>query len=63
MEQYPAVAVERAMKVQEVFMQAMAKKITWMQAAEIMGVTDRTMRRWKGNTEVGGTPTGTVEDQ
>ena len=51
MGQYPAVAVERAMKVQEVFMQAMAKKITWMQAAEIMGVTDRTMRRWKGRHE------------
>jgi transposase len=47
MRRYPAVALERAMKVQEVFMQAMAKKITWMQAAEIMGVTDRTMRRWK----------------
>src|SRR5262245_61523234 len=51
MGQYPAVAVERAMKVQEVFMQAMAKKITWMQAAEIMGVTDRTMRRWKRRHE------------
>src|SRR5262245_56311829 len=47
MERYPAVAVERAMKVQEVFMQAMAKKISWMEAAEIMGITDRTMRRWK----------------
>ena len=51
MKRYPAVAVERAMKVQEVFMQAMAKKITWMQAAEIMGVTDRTMRRWKRRHE------------
>src|SRR5262250_935023 len=51
MRRYPAVALERAMKVQEVFMQAMAKKITWMQAAEIMGVTDRTMRRWKGRHE------------
>jgi transposase len=39
------------MKVQEVFMQAMAKKVTWMQAAEIMGVTDRTMRRWKRRHE------------
>jgi hypothetical protein len=47
MRQYPAVAVERAMKVQEVYMRAMAKKITWMQAAEILGVTDRTMRRWR----------------
>jgi len=51
MKQYPAVAVERAMKVQEVFMQARAKKITWMQAAEILGVTDRTMRRWKRRQE------------
>ena len=51
MKRYPAVAVERAMKVQEVFMRAMAKKITWMQAAEIMGVTDRTMRRWKRRHE------------
>ncbi len=37
MRQYPAIAMERAMKVQEVFMRAMAKKISWMQAAEIMG--------------------------
>src|SRR5262245_45845216 len=51
MERYPAVAVERAMKVQEVFMQAMAKKISWMEAAEIMGITDRTMRRWKQRHE------------
>src|SRR5689334_14785692 len=51
MRRYPAVAMERAMKVQEVFMQAMAKKITWIQAAEIMGVTDRTMRRWKHRHE------------
>jgi transposase len=51
MKQYPAVAVERAMKVQEVFMQARAKKITWMEAAEILGVTDRTMRRWKRRQE------------
>jgi len=28
-------ALERAMKVQEVIMRAMAKKITWWQAAEI----------------------------
>jgi transposase len=29
----------------------MAKKIRWMQAAEIMGVTDRTMRHWKRRHE------------
>jgi len=42
-----AAAVERAMKVQEVMLQAMAKKITWWQAAEIIGISDRHMRRWR----------------
>jgi hypothetical protein len=37
--------------VPEVYMQAMAKKITWIRAAEVLGVTDRTMRRWKGEHE------------
>ena len=35
------------MKLQDVILKAMAKKITWMEAAEIAGVTDRTMRRIK----------------
>lgn len=39
------------MRVQEVMLQAMARKITWWQAAEILGVTDRTMRRWKARQE------------
>ena len=43
---YPESAVERAMKIQEVILQAMAKKITWWQAAEIIGISDRQMRRW-----------------
>ncbi len=43
---YPESAVERAMKVQEVILRAMAKSITWWQAAEIIGITDRQMRRW-----------------
>jgi transposase len=47
MESYPRAAVERAMKVQEVIMRAMAKKITWTQAGEIIGLCDRQMRRWK----------------
>src|SRR5260370_13030779 len=33
------------MKVQEVILRAMAKKITWWQAAEILGMSDRQMRR------------------
>lgn len=39
------------MKIQEVLLRAMAKKITWWQAAEIVGVTDRTMRRWRERIE------------
>ena len=40
-------AMERAMKVQEVILRAMAKRITWWQAAEIVGISDRWMRRWR----------------
>src|ERR1035438_414052 len=47
METYPRAAMERAMKVQDVMLQAMAKKITWWQAAEILGISDRHMRRWR----------------
>ena len=51
MELYPRAAVERSMKIQEVILRAVAKKITWWQAAEIIGVSDRTMRRWKERYE------------
>jgi transposase len=39
------------MKVQEVILQAMAKRITWWQAAEIIGISDRSMRRWRQRYE------------
>src|ERR1700730_1302654 len=48
---YTKAAMERAMKVQEVILRAMAKKITWWQAAEIIGITDRQMRRWRERYE------------
>ena len=51
METYPRAAVERAMKLQEVILRAVAKKITWAQAAEIIGIRDRQMRRWKQRYE------------
>jgi transposase len=50
-ESYPRAAVERAMKVQEVILRAMAKKINWCQAAEILGISDRQMRRWRERYE------------
>src|SRR3954471_24378711 len=43
--------MERMMKVQEVLLRAMAKKITWWQAAEILGVSERSMRRWRERLE------------
>src|SRR6185503_5185785 len=42
------------MKLQDVLLKAMAKKITWWEAAEIIGVTERTMRRWRERLESGG---------
>jgi transposase len=46
-QQYSASEMERMMKIQDVLLKAMAKKITWLAAAEIIGVSDRTMRRWR----------------
>jgi transposase len=51
MPKYSEVAWERAMKVQEVILRALAKRITWGQAAEIIGISDRSMRRWRERYE------------
>src|ERR1700680_3179103 len=48
---YTKAAMERAMKVQEVILRALAKRITWWQAAEIIGISDRQMRRWRERYE------------
>src|SRR5213076_2210976 len=42
---YPRGAVERAMKVQEVILRAIDGKLTWVQAADILGYSPRTIRR------------------
>ena len=42
------------MKIQEVILKAMAGKLKWWEAAEIIGVTDRTMRRWRQQYEEDG---------
>lgn len=42
---YPPGAVERAMKVQEVILRAVAGQLTWIQAAEILGCSPRSIRR------------------
>jgi transposase len=51
---YPARSMERAMKFQEVILRAMSKQITWIQAAEILGMTPRNMRRYRARLEKGG---------
>lgn len=42
------------MKVQEVLLRAVAKKITWWQAVELIGISARTMRRWRERLEAQG---------
>jgi transposase len=48
---YSAAEVERMMKLQDVLLKAMAGKMRWWEAAEIIGVSDRTMRRWRERLE------------
>ena len=43
------------MKIQQVILQAMSGKLKWWEAAEIIGITDRTMRRWRDRYEEHGT--------
>src|SRR5882724_9959296 len=42
---YPPGAVERAMKVHEIIMRALDGQLTWIQAAEILGRSPRSIRR------------------
>ena len=49
-----AAAVERAMKRQEVIMRALSGTLTWLQAADILGVEPRSVRRWRARFEAGG---------
>jgi hypothetical protein len=42
---YARGAVERAMKVQEVILRALAGKLTWIEAAELLGRSARSIRR------------------
>ena len=48
---YSSSAVERTMKVQEVILRAIDGRLKWYQAAEILGISERQMRRWKRRYE------------
>lgn len=52
--EYPQRQWERTMRIQELFQRANQKSLTWKEVAEIMGVDDRTVRRWKEKVEEGG---------
>lgn len=45
---------ERMMKIKEVILRAMSRELTWIQAADILGFSGRTMRRWKCKFEYAG---------
>ena len=51
MRRYPEDAWERAMKVQEVILRALAKRSSGGQAAEIIGLADRSLRRGRSEPE------------
>lgn len=51
---YPDAAWERAMTVQEVMLKALSGEIHWFRAAEILGMSPRTLRRWRERYETHG---------
>ena len=51
MTQYSFAATVKAMKIQEVILRAASGEILWIDAADIIGVSYRTMKRWKSNYE------------
>ena len=44
---YPSAAVERAMTRRDVILRAMSGEISWIQAADILACSPRTLRRWR----------------
>jgi transposase len=46
-----AAEMERMMKWQEVILRAMAGRLKWWDAAEILGISDRSLRRWRKRYE------------
>jgi transposase len=48
---FAAAAVERAMTYQQVIMRELAGTLTWLQAADILGIDPRSLRRWRARYE------------
>ena len=53
---YTQAAVERAVKVHEVLMQALSGRQSWIHVAEVLGVSARTVRRLRWRYEQYGFP-------
>jgi transposase len=51
---YPGGAVERAMKIHEVILRALSGQISWLQAADILGRSPRSIRRMRYKFERSG---------
>ena len=51
---YPDAAWERAMTVREVMWKAVSGELHWFQAADILGWSPRTLRRWRTRYEAHG---------
>lgn len=48
---YSVPAVERAMTIQQVLLRAMSGAVSWLQAADILGIDPRSLRRWRARYE------------
>src|SRR5262249_39672257 len=48
---FAAAAMERAMTYQQVIMRALAGSLTWLQAADILDIHPRSLRRWRARYE------------
>lgn len=55
MPNYSPAAWERAMKVRDVIVQAAMGRMTWFQAADVLGMSLRTLRRWRYRFKTQGT--------
>lgn len=51
---YTVDAGERAMKRQEVILRALNGTLTWLEAADILGLDPRSLRRWRARYDAGG---------
>ena len=48
---YPVAAVERAMTIHQAILHALHGRQTWLQVADVLGLSPRTVRRWRWKFE------------